>query len=85
MCNDPVGAGITARSAMSRIKVPDLCALVPADWARLVTMIPGAASHVSRQGTVAEQVAELVRWAESPTGPGLAAVEKAFEELRNPR
>ena len=40
-----------------------------------------AAAHVSRHGTVAEQVAELIRWAESPTGPGLAAIEEAFKIL----
>ncbi len=73
-------AGVPDRLALVR----NLSGLAHADWATLVTAIPGAASHVSRHGTVAEQVAELVRWAESPTGPGLAAVEGAFKELRNP-
>ena len=50
----------------------------PREWDR------SAAAHISRQGTVAEQVAELIRWAESPTGPGLAAVEEAFKTLQNP-
>jgi hypothetical protein len=35
---------------------------------------------VSRYGTVPEQAAELVRWAESPTGPGLFAVEREVLE-----
>lgn len=64
--------------------VKDLTALDPADWATLKAAIQGAESHVSRQGTVAEQVAELIRWAESPTGPGLAAVEEALKNLRHP-
>jgi hypothetical protein len=62
----------------------DLGRLDPTDLAMLVTFIPGAAAHISRQGTVAEQVAELVQWAESTTGPGLDAVEQAFEAIRNP-
>jgi hypothetical protein len=64
--------------------VRNLSNLAPSDWSVLVTMIPGAASHVSRQGTVTEQVAELVRWAESPTGPGLAAIQEAYKGLLNP-
>ena len=69
----------------NRLKlVRGLNGLAPPDWATLVTAIPGAASHVSRQGTVAEQVAELVRWAEGSTGPGLAAVEEVLDGLRNP-
>lgn len=72
--------GVPARVALVR----GLSDLTPMDWAMLVTAIPGAGSHVSRHGTVAEQVAELVRWAESPTGPGLATVEEAAKELRNP-
>ena len=64
--------------------VRDLGWLAPADWSTLVSGIEGAGAHISRQGTVAEQVAELIRWAESPTGPGLAAVEEAFKTLQNP-
>jgi hypothetical protein len=60
--------------------VRELSGLAPADWATIVAAIPGAGSQVSRHGTVAEQVAELVRWADSPPGPGLAAIE---ETLRN--
>ena len=71
--------GVPARVALVR----ELSSLAPADWATLVTMIPEAGSHISRQGTVPEQVAELVRWAESPTGPGLAAVEATAKELRS--
>ena len=74
------GPGVPARLALVR----EMSDLTPADFATLVTGIPRAASRVSRHGTVPEQVAELVRWAESPTGPGLAAVEEAYQELRNP-
>jgi hypothetical protein len=69
-------AGVPDRLALVR----DLSGLAPSDRATLVTAIPGAASQISRHATIPE----LVRWAESPTGPGLAAVEAAFEELRNP-
>ena len=41
--------------------VLELGELDHADWASLVAMIPRAAKHVSRHGTVPEQVAELVR------------------------
>ena len=64
--------------------VRDLGRLAPADWSTLVSGIQGAAAHISRQGTVAEQVAELIRWAESPTGPRLAAIEEALKTLQNP-
>jgi len=62
--------------------VRTLSRLSPSDIATLVTLIEGAATHVSRQGTVAELVAELVRWTESPIGPGLDAVRVALENLR---
>ena len=74
----PGRLGVPSRLALVR----ELSDLAPADWATLVAAIPGAAPHVSRHGTVPEQVAELVRWAESSTGPGLAAVEEAAKELR---
>ena len=44
----------------------------------------GSGEHVSRHGTVPEQAAELIRWAESPTGPGLAAVEEAVKNTPKP-
>jgi hypothetical protein len=50
--------------------------------AQLVTLVAGAASHVSRHGTVFEHAAELNRWAESPTGPGLAALQEALTSFR---
>ncbi len=46
-----------------------------------MTAIEGAAARVSRHGTVPEQAAELIRWAESSKGPGLAAIEEAFKIL----
>jgi hypothetical protein len=71
---------------MSRLTlVRTLAALRPADFDVVVAAIRNAAQQVSRHGTIAEKAAELVRWAESPTGHGLAAVEEAFEAVRNPR
>ena len=72
--------GVPARLALVR----DLSGLAPTDWACLVTSIEGAAAHVSHNLPIPEQVAQLVRWAESTNGPKLAAVEEAFKELRNP-
>jgi hypothetical protein len=69
--------GVPARLALVR----ELSSLDPTDWATLVAAIPGAGPHVSRHGTVAEQVAELVRWAESSTGPGLEAVQAADDHF----
>jgi len=62
--------------------VRTLTDLTPADFATLIAMIPGAARQVSRQGTVPEQAAELIRWAESSTGPRLAAIEEALANFR---
>src|SRR5262249_33808917 len=64
--------GVPGRLALVR----ELSNLAPADWATLVATIPGAGFHVSRHGTVPEQVAELVRWAESSNGLGLPAIEE---------
>jgi len=55
--------------------------LSPGDMALLVTLVDGAASHVSRHGTVREQASELIGWAESSTGPGLVAVQEALGEF----
>jgi len=67
--------------AMDRLTlVRTLADLTPADFATLIAMIPGAARQLSR-GSVPEQGGELIRWAESSTGPGLAAVEEAFKAL----
>jgi WD40 repeat protein len=59
-----------------RILVATLSGLTPADFAMLVAVFPGAAAQVSRYATIPEQAAELMRWAESPTGPGLLAIEQ---------
>src|SRR5512135_68983 len=56
--------------------------LSPGDMALLVTLVDGAASQVSRHGTVREQASELMGWAESSTGPGLVAVQEALESFR---
>jgi len=65
--------------------VEALSLLAPSDFSTVVTMIPGAASHVSRQGTVPEHTAELIRWAESPTGCGLATIEEAIASFQDAR
>ena len=76
-------AGIQVRAFDRLALVRDLSRLAPADWSTLVSGIEGAAAHISRHGTVAEQVAELVRWAESTTGPGLKAIEGTFKVLED--
>jgi hypothetical protein len=70
----------TARSCLLEraALVRTVSELSPSDMARLVVMVEGAASRVSRHGTVAEQAAELVYWAESSTGPGLDVIRDAL-------
>lgn len=51
----------------------------PSDMALFVTLIEGAASHVSHRGSSREQAAELIRWAESSTGPGLEALQQTVD------
>jgi hypothetical protein len=72
-------AGMVSRLALMR----GLGSLSPADWQTIVSAVKGQA-QISRHGTVAEQAAELIRWAESPTGPGMAKIEAAYEAIRNP-
>lgn len=78
-------AGVVTTPPAAPPRAVDRAALVrtvsglsPGDMALLVTLVEGAASHVSRHGTVPEQAAELFRWAESPTGPGLDAIREAL-------
>src|SRR5271157_1255524 len=71
--------------AMDRLTlVKTLTGLDPSDLSTVIALISGARSHVSRQGTVREQAGELIGWAESSTGPGLAAIEEALRALRSP-
>jgi hypothetical protein len=72
-------AGMSGRLALVR----GLGALSPADWQAIVTAVDGQ-TQVSPSVTIAQQAAELIRWAESPTGPGLAKIEEAYEAIRNP-
>jgi len=55
--------------------------LGPPDFELFVAAIPDASRHVSRQGTIPEKAAELVRWAESPTGPGFDALRESLERF----
>jgi hypothetical protein len=78
---------IATPPAPGPIEAVDRAALVqtvfgldPSDMAQLVTRIEGAATHVSHHGTVPERAAELIRWVESSTGPGLAAIRAALEK-----
>jgi TIR domain len=57
----------------------------PSDMAMFLTMIEGAARHIGHRGTIPEQAAELFRWAESTTGPGLEAIRRALEDFRQAR
>jgi len=71
--------------AMDRLTlVKTLTGLDPSDLSTVIALISGAVDHVSRQGTVREQAGELIRWAESSTGPGLTAIEEALRALRSP-
>jgi hypothetical protein len=56
--------------------------LTPSDFDVLVASIQGAATQISRQGTVPQQAAQLIGWAESSRGPGLAAIQQALEDTR---
>ena len=70
--------------AMDRLTlVRTLTDLTPADFATLIAMIPGAARQLSRV-SVPEQAGELIRWAESSTGPGLAADRGGSQGTRTP-
>lgn len=62
--------------------VQTVSGLSSGDFAQLVTLIAGASSHVSRHGLVSEKAAELFDWAESRTGPGLAAIREALGNFR---
>jgi hypothetical protein len=85
-----VEMGTTANSiSAAALSAVDRAALVrtvsglsPSDMALLVTLIEGAADQVGHRGTVREQAAELIRWAASTRGPGLAAVEEALANFR---
>ena len=71
--------------AMDRLTlVKTLTGLDPSDLSTVIALISEARNHVSRQGTVREQASELIGWAESSTGPGLAAIEEALRRLRSP-
>jgi hypothetical protein len=71
-----------ARAVDRATLVRTLSGLSPSDMSLLVTLVDGAASQVSRHGTVPEQAAELIRWAESPTGPRLDVIQRALEGFR---
>ena len=62
--------------------VKTLGALSPSTFDLFVSSLENAAVHVGRRGSVPEQAAELIRWAESPTGPGLATIQEALESFR---
>jgi len=54
--------------------VRKLAALSPQDFEVLVAAIPNAATHISRHGTIPENAADLIRWAESPGGCQLTTI-----------
>jgi hypothetical protein len=58
-----------------------LADLTPADFELFVATIPNAAPQISRQGTISEKVAELIRWVDSSTGPGIGAVQEAYRNF----
>ncbi len=58
-----------------------LRALDPTGFESIVASIPDASRQVGWEGTIPEKAAKLVRWAESPTGPGLDVIRKPLERL----
>jgi DNA-binding response OmpR family regulator len=62
--------------------VRTVAGLSQSDMAILVTLVEGAAMQIGRNGTVPEQAADLIRWAEASNGPGLAAIKRALESIR---
>jgi hypothetical protein len=81
---ESLGGGPTKsfRSTDRSTFVKTLGMLSPPTFELLVASIEGAAVHVGRHGTVPEHAAELVRWAESSTGPGLTVIKDALENFR---
>jgi hypothetical protein len=74
-----------AKPVLDRMSlVRELGRLSEPDFNELVNAIEGAETRVSSRGTVKERVAELMRWAGSPTGPGLAKLAEVYEQLKGP-
>ena len=73
----------TGESTMDdRISFTDrLSHLSEPDFARLLTAISGAANRVTKHASIPERSAELIAWAESPTGCGLARLQNTYEQL----
>jgi hypothetical protein len=81
--SEPTPAAVKRTTTLDRTSlVRTVSGLSPSDMAKVVTLIKGAAAQVGRHGTVGEQAADLVRWAESSTGPGLEAIQRALENFR---
>jgi hypothetical protein len=62
--------------------VRTISGFAPSDMDEFVTSIEGAAKHIGHRGTIPEQAADLIRWAESPTGPGLDEIRRALENFQ---
>ena len=79
----PTAAAAKVTSSLDRTSlVRTVSGLSPSDMAKVLMFIEGAAAQVGRHGTVSEQAADLTRWAESSTGPGLEAIQRALENFR---
>jgi class 3 adenylate cyclase len=63
-----------------RALVRFLSQLAPPSWATYLASVDRAAAYVSQNVTVAEQAAQLIRWAESSTGPGLEVLWTTAKE-----
>ncbi len=83
---DASNISLIAPPPMDRLSVVmTLGALAPPDFESIVASISGASRHVSPYVSIPEKAAELVWWAESPTGPGLDAIQKILDHLREAR
>jgi hypothetical protein len=79
----PASTAASLKSTLDRTSlVRTVTGLSPGDMAKVLALIEGAAAQVGRYGTVSEQAADLIRWAESSTGPGLEAIRRALENFR---
>jgi HEAT repeat protein len=77
------GSGEDEEPIDRRALVSFLATLGPPDLSLLVAAL-GASKYVSRNATVPEQVAELVRWAESDVGPGLEGLHRTARQVLPP-
>jgi hypothetical protein len=80
------GTGEQPRVPARVALVLELSGLAPTDWSLVLASIEGASKHVSHNAPIAEQAAQLVRFAESTARRGISveSIREALEYIRNP-